>query len=578
MSNEEGPAGIARDGGEAAATAGRDAGPPEQDPSGSAGDGMQGAADRGAQSPAAGPARAAGAGGFGAARDADSGESPAEQTHPAMPPVTLDFGHTEPEYSPGVFAGAAAGAGAATGGGEGGGAGGGGAQPPGGGDGQAAAGGAFARIPRRVLIGGGAVVGLGLVGGIAAALAGGGGSTKAQANGSGKSSASPSASPSPTYPPATITSVPANGAGSVDPSQPVTVTAANGSVQSVVFSGGQTTTGTLSTDGSTWTSNGTLSLDTDYSMQIQVLGKDGKTVSATVAFTTLSPSATIGVDTIWPGDSVTVGVGQPIRVEFTNYVPQEYRADVEKACVVTTSPPVAGAWYWPDDDMMDWRPENYYAVNSQVSVAFNLNGVRAGDTQYFEKNHSIAFTVRDTDLRLIVDAAHFNATCYQNGQSIRTFPIDTGVDTEQTFVTWSGVMAVLGKGNPVRMVGDYGPNDTYDELVNWATQITYSGTYVHAAPWDPDIGSANDDSHGCIHCNTSDAEWFYGLAQVGDVVQVTGTDKTVAVDNGFGDWTVAWSDWLSGSNYGATLNGSPVSNASASPSASAPASPSSSAG
>ncbi|HEY3870101.1 MAG TPA: Ig-like domain-containing protein [Actinocrinis sp.] len=552
MANEDGPAGIARGG--AAAGDGGDA----------AADGSAAGPDqvRAAQEQAA---EAAGAARNTAAHD--SGESPAEQTHPAMPPVTLDFGHTEPEYSPGAPA-PAEGAAAAAGGGWGG-AGESGGPTPQSADRPGGTGAAPTRrqIPRRVVIGGGAVLGLGLFGGIAAAVSNSGGSTKTDAAG-GKSSASPSASPSPTYPPATITTVPADGASGVDPSQPVTVTAANGSVQSVVFSGGQTTTGTLSADGSTWTSNGTLSLGTDYSMQVQVLGKDGRTVSSTVAFTTLSPSATIGVDSIWPGDGVTVGVGQPIRIEFTNYVPQAYRSDVEKACVVTTNPPVAGAWYWPDDNMMDWRPEEYWAVNSQVSVAFNLNGVRAGDSQYFEKNHSIQMTIRDTDLRLIVDAAHFQATCYQNGQQIRNFPIDTGMDSEQTFVTWSGVMAVLDKGNPVRMVGNYGPDDTYDELVNWATQVTYSGTYVHAAPWDPDIGSANDDSHGCIHCNTDDAEWFYGLAQVGDVVQVTGTDKTVSVDNGFGDWSVAWTDWLSGSNYGATLNGSPVSNSSASSSAS----------
>jgi lipoprotein-anchoring transpeptidase ErfK/SrfK len=581
MANEEGPAGIGRgdsagrgDEGEAAAGSpgpGRDRG---QD----APRGQEAASGPGPQE--AGPDQAAPdqAAPNQAAPDQavqDSGESPAERTHPAMPPVTLDFGHTEPEYAPGVFAGAAGAAAAEGGGGSG--AGGGGAQAQGAADQPAGVGGSGRAIPRRLLIGGGAVLGLGLFGGIAAALSSSGGSSKADAAG-GKNSASPSASPSPTYPPATITTVPANGATSVDPSQPVTVTAANGTVQSVVFSGGQTTTGTLSDDNSTWTSNGTLSLGTSYSMQVQVLGTDGKTVASTVGFTTLSPSATIGVETIWPGSDVTVGVGQPIRIEFTNYVPQSYRADVEKACVVTTNPPVAGAWYWPDDNMMDWRPEDYWAVNTQVSVAFNLNGVRAGDTQYFDENHSIQMTIRSTDLRLIVDAAHFSATCYQNGQVIRTFPIDTGMDTEQTFVTWSGVMAVLGKGNPVRMVGDYGPNDTYDELVNWATQVTYSGTYVHAAPWDPDIGSDNDDSHGCIHCNTVDAEWFYGQAQVGDVVQVTGTDKTVAVDNGFGDFTVAWSDWLSASNYGATLNGSPVSNSSASPSASASASVSSSAG
>ena len=75
---------------------------------------------------------------------------------------------------------------------------------------------------------------------------------------------------------------------------------------------------------------------------------------------------------MWPGDGMSVGVGQPIRVQFTNYVPKEYRAAVEKACPVTTSPAVAGAWYWVQDDMMDWRPQHYWQPGTQVSVALNL--------------------------------------------------------------------------------------------------------------------------------------------------------------------------------------------------------------
>jgi lipoprotein-anchoring transpeptidase ErfK/SrfK len=290
---------------------------------------------------------------------------------------------------------------------------------------------------------------------------------------------------------------------------------------------------------------------------VQATGQDGKALSKTVSFSTLKPTATIGVLEMWPGSDVSVGVGQPIRIQFTNYVPAEYRAAVEKACVVTTTPAVAGAWHWVDSDMMDWRPQNYWATNSHISVAFNLAGVKAGTHQYFTKNHSLDFSIRDTDLRLIVDAKAFKATAYQNGAVIRTFPIGTGAN-DPRFITWSGVFAVLDKGNPVEMKGDYGNGDKYDEFVNWATQITYSGTYVHAAPWDGEIGHVNS-SHGCIHASTTNATWFYNLAHVGDVVQVTGTNKTVAVTNGFGDWTVSWSSWLSGSAYGATLGGQPVS-------------------
>ncbi|HEV2633930.1 MAG TPA: Ig-like domain-containing protein [Actinocrinis sp.] len=393
-----------------------------------------------------------------------------------------------------------------------------------------------------------------VVAGAGAKVGTGGGPTKGAA-------ATPSATPTPVhYPPASVNLVPADGAANVDPSIPVTVTAANGTVTSVQLSGGSAgdeTSGTMAAANTTWTSNGTLDIDTSYQLQVQVLGKDGKTVTATSSFSTLKPSSSLGVDSMWPDDGSTVGVGQPIRIRFNNSVSPEYRAGVEKACVVTTTPAVAGAWYWADDDMMDWRPNDFWAVNTKVSVALNLEGVRSGSSRFGVKNHSLAFTVRDTDLRLVVDAKAFRATCYADGSDIRSWPIDTGKPGE-TFVTWQGTFSVLGKGNPVEMKGNYGPGDTYDDEVAWATQITYSGTYVHAAPWDGGIGHANDDSHGCIHCRTGDAEWFYDQAHVGDVVQVTGTNKTVAVTNGLCDWTLPWAQWLAGSAYGATMNGTPV--------------------
>ena len=434
---------------------------------------------------------------------------------------------------------------------------------------ESAPSGLMARLPRRGVIVAGGALALAAIGGIAAAVAssggspknsaasGGGGSGGDKATGRGGASASPSASPSPTIPSPTFTTVPANGAANVDPSKPVTVTVADGTITSVQLSGGQETSGTLSEDKSTWTSNGALSVSTSYQLQIQATGQDGANASKTVSFSTLKPSATLGVLEMWPGDGMSVGVGQPIRVQFTNYVPQSYKASVEKACVVTTTPAVPGAWHWVAADTMDWRPEQFWATGTKISVAFNLAGVRAGEHQFFVKNHSLDFGIRDTDLRLVVDTKAYKATAYENGRVVRTFPIDTGAN-DPRFITWSGTFAVLGRGNPVEMKGDYGNGDKYDELVNWATQITYSGTYVHAAPWDGQVGEVNS-SHGCIHCHTADATWFYNLARVGDVVQVTGTNKTVAVTNGFGDYTSSWSSWLSGSAYGATQGGAPVS-------------------
>jgi lipoprotein-anchoring transpeptidase ErfK/SrfK len=423
---------------------------------------------------------------------------------------------------------------------------------------------------RKILLAGG--VGVVVVGGVVATIAGTGSASGSPAAsgtagavaGSTKS-AKASASPSPTVPLPTIATVPVNGATGVDPSKSVTVQVLGGTIESVQLSGQRQASGTLSTDGGSWTSDNALSVDTGYSLTVVAKNSAGKTVTSNVAFHTLSPSSTFGVSSVVPPRGSTVGVGQPIRVTFSNYVPTEYQAELEKACVVTTTPAVKGAWYWVSNDssgaVVDWRPAEFWPVNTQVSIAFNLNGVRLGSHQFGVKDYpSHDFAISSRDLRLIIDKDKFQAIAYQDGKVVRTFPIDTGQTTKETFVTYTGTMAVLGKGNPVEMKGNYGNGDVYDDFVNWATQITWSGTYVHSAPWDSAIGSANDDSHGCVHCHPADAEWFYNQVIDGDVVTVNGSrTRTVAVDNGICTFTLDWPTLVKGSAYGPTLNGKPVS-------------------
>ena len=36
--------------------------------------------------------------------------------------------------------------------------------------------------------------------------------------------------------------------------------------------------------------------------------------------------------------------------------------------------------------------------------------------------------------------------------------------------------------------------------------------------------------------STADARWLYDISQRGDVVEYTGTDRPMALDNGYGDW------------------------------------------
>ena len=53
-------------------------------------------------------------------------------------------------------------------------------------------------------------------------------------------------------------------------------------------------------------------------------------------------------------------------------------------------------------------------------------------------------------------------------------------------------------------------------------RVTYSGEFVHAAPWSVASQGHENVSHGCTGMSTANADWLYHMTNVGDVVQYTG--------------------------------------------------------
>jgi lipoprotein-anchoring transpeptidase ErfK/SrfK len=135
----------------------------------------------------------------------------------------------------------------------------------------------------------------------------------------------------------------------------------------------------------------------------------------------------------------------------------------------------------------------------------------------------------------------------RNGELLTTLPVSTG---KEGFETWNGTMVVLGKVPSIRMnsatVGIFGP-EAYDlGNVKWDVQLTPSGTYAHAAPWNEGKFGRVNAGHGCIGMSTEDARWFYGQVNLGDPVTVVNSTDTVAVNNGYGAWNVDWETWQAG--------------------------------
>ena len=90
--------------------------------------------------------------------------------------------------------------------------------------------------------------------------------------------------------------------------------------------------------------------------------------------------------------------------------------------------------------------------------------------------------------------------------------------------------------------------EAYDiDDVQWAMRLTHSGEFIHAAPWSVGSQGNANVSHGCTGMSTADAAYLYNMTLRGDVVEYTGTDRPMTLDNGYGDWNLDFATWKQGS-------------------------------
>src|SRR5205823_15007678 len=128
-------------------------------------------------------------------------------------------------------------------------------------------------------------------------------------------------------------------------------------------------------------------------------------------------------------------------------------------------------------------------------------------------------------------------------------PAGTGRDR---YPTTNGIHTVLGTETSRVMDSSTVPgipaSQAYRLKVYWATRISNSGEFVHAAPWSVGSQGRANVSHGCVNLSTENAKWFFGLARPGDVVTVTGSPKQPnSWTLGVADWNISWSRWREGS-------------------------------
>ncbi len=357
---------------------------------------------------------------------------------------------------------------------------------------------------------------------------------------------------------ATIRFEPGADATDVLPTTPVNVLAQGGTLTSVavVDGKGRALDGALDGSKTRWTAASALLVAQHYNVTAKAVDPKGVAVESTATFSTLKPKGTLKTS-ISPLSGSEVGVGMPIIVRFNK--PVSDRAAVEAGLLVSSRKPIDGAWSWISDTEVHYRPEKYWPNNDKVTLDVALRGVQAGKNTWSMENRTITFKT-PAAMVSTVDVARHVMTVRRNGEVLRVVPITSG---KAGFLTRDGIKVVLEKH--VLKVMDSatvgipkGDPDYYHLDVPYALRVTWSGEFVHAAPWSTANQGLANVSHGCVGMSLSNAIWFFNLTHVGDVIKVVNSPRTLEPGNGYTDWNVPWKKWLKGSALQDTDTGSAV--------------------
>ncbi|SEF93268.1 Lipoprotein-anchoring transpeptidase ErfK/SrfK [Actinacidiphila yanglinensis] len=378
----------------------------------------------------------------------------------------------------------------------------------------------------------------------------GGGSKAASSGSDGKGGGASTSAPDTTVSKAVVDISPKDGASNVATTGALKVSTTGGKLSSVTVKDdkGHAVDGSITSDGLGWAPSGHLNTSTEYTVDAAAKDSAGRESDKHATFTTIVPKDTfIGFFT--PEDGSTVGVGMEVYLNFNR--PITDKKAVEAGLSVTASPSVPIAGHWNGDTQLFFRPQDYWAAGTKVTLKLNLDGVEGAPGVYGKQDKSVHFTVARRQVS-VVDAAKHTMTVYRDNKAIRTIPISSGAPAHTTY---NGKMVISEKYIKTRMNGDtVGFGGEYDiPDVPHAMRLTNSGTFIHGNYWAAtSVFGHSNTSHGCVGLHdvrgagdsSTPAAWFYNNSIIGDVVQVTNShDKTVQWWNGLNGWNMPWSQW-----------------------------------
>ena len=217
------------------------------------------------------------------------------------------------------------------------------------------------------------------------------------------------------------------------------------------------------------------------------------------------PNQAAGVASIQPANGAVVGVAHPVIVTFT--APVTNRAAAERAIKITAPNHIAGRFDWVDTNTVQWKPDGYWPAHSHVGVEVHAL--------------STGFDTGDEVVGVASISAH-TFTVSQNGEVLRTMPASMGKPTRPTPM---GHFSALSKERTVvmdsRTIGiPLDSSEGYKITAQYAVRVTWSGVYVHSAPWSVDSQGYSNVSHGCINLSPDNAAWYFDTVHLGDPINV----------------------------------------------------------
>ncbi len=214
---------------------------------------------------------------------------------------------------------------------------------------------------------------------------------------------------------------------------------------------------------------------------------------------------------------------------------------------MTSEPAQEGSWHWITPRALEYRPKEYWQPNTAVSVRLAIGGLDLGDGAYGEFDALTSFTT-DPEARLLeADNETKQMRAYLDGSIVQTIPISLGSDTPidgNDARSFSGTMTIMSREEESTFVSEV---YDYETPVKWAMRLTFSGQFIHGAPWAADRLGVSNGSHGCLNVSDEMGEWLYNFVRWGDPVIVKNTGLDVPQGDGFTAWSLDWETFKSGS-------------------------------